>query len=199
MIPGQQPRGGAAKNGSLYQMTQKTSTIIGRELGKCLSLNAAGLTDIKIAEYRQWFKEFNVVALQETHGEKGQENWLAQRLGFNKGAFSFKSRARAGVGLLWRDNINMIGDRTWIDAEGRVVCVGLELEGVKIVFCSVYAPNLASTNEVQEGYVKFLIQVQLLQDEAMKECGTETLVMMGDLNMILDRDFNHRGTKKLVL
>ena len=139
-------------------------------LGRCLSLNTAGLTDIKIAEYRQWFREFNVVALQETHGEAGQEDYLTQRLGFNQGAFSFKSRARAGVGLLWRDNLTMIGSRTWTDNEGRVVCVGLELGGVKMVFCSVYAPILTGTNEVQEGYVNFLIQVQLLQDEAMKEC-----------------------------
>ena len=84
----------------------------------------------------------------------------------------------------------MVGERIWTDQEGRIVCVGLELEGVKMVFCSVYAPNLTSTSEVQEGYVNFLIQVQLLQDEAMKECGTETLVMMGDLNMILDRDLD---------
>ena len=69
----------------------------GKELGKCLTLNTAGLTDIKIAEYRQWFREFEVVALQETHGEKGQEAFLTQRLGFNQGAFSFKSRAKAGV------------------------------------------------------------------------------------------------------
>ena len=108
-------------------------------------MNTAGLTDIKITEYRQWFKEFNVVAIQETHGEKGQEAFLTQRLGFNQGAFSFKSRARAGVGLLWRDNLTMIGNRVWTDKEGRVVCVGLELEGVKMVVCSVYAPNLAST------------------------------------------------------
>ena len=124
------------------------SSALGKELGRCLSLNTAGLTDIKIAEYRQWFREFNVVAIQETHGEKGQEALLTQRLGFNKGAFSFKSRARAGVGLLWRDNLTMIGGRTWTDNEGRVVCVGLELEGVKVVFCSVYAPNLTSTNEL---------------------------------------------------
>ena len=174
--------------------TAQSTNIIGNELGRCLTLNTAGLTDIKIAEYRQWFKKFNVVALQETHGEKGQEVLLTQRLGFNQGAFSFKSRARAGVGLLWRDNFTRIGDRTWTDQEGRVVCVGLEMEGVKVVFCSVYAPNLTSTIEVQEGYVNFLIQVQLLQDEAMKECGTETLVMMGDLNMILDKDLDSFST-----
>ena len=92
-----------------------------------------------------------MVALQETHGEKGQEKFLTQRLGFNQGAFSFKSKARAGVGLLWRDNLAMIGSKTWTDNEGRVVCVGLELEGVKVVFCSVYAPNLTGTNEAQEG------------------------------------------------
>ena len=111
--------------------------MIGKDLGRCLSLNTAGLTDIKIAEYRQWFREYNVVALQETHGEKGQEALLTQRLGFNQGAFSFKSKARAGVGLLWRNNFTRIGDRTWTDQEGRVVCVGLNLEGVKMVFCSV--------------------------------------------------------------
>ena len=131
-----------------------------------------------------------MVALQETHGVQGQEAFLSQRLGFNQGAFPFKSKARAGVGLLWRESLNQIGDRTWSDKGGRVVCVGLELEGVKVVFCSVYAPNLTSTIEVQDEYVKFLIQVQHLQDEAMKECGTDNLVMMGDLNMILDRDMD---------
>ena len=170
--------------------TSETAKIIEGELGRCLSLNTAGLTDIKITEYRQWFKDFNVVALQETHGEKGQEAFLTQRLGFNNGAFSFKTKAKAGVGLLWRDNLQMLGNRTWTDKEGRVVCVGLELEGAKVVFCCVYAPNLNGTIEVQEGYVNFLIQVQLLQDEAMKECGTETLVTMGDFNMILDRDLD---------
>ena len=88
---------------SLAHMTN----VVGNNLGRCLTLNTAGLTDIKIAEYRQWFKEFDVVAIQETHGEKGQEAFLTQRLGFNQGAFSFKSRARAGVGLLWRDNFTM--------------------------------------------------------------------------------------------
>ena len=166
------------------------ASIIEEELGRCMTLNTAGLTDIKIAEYREWFKANSVVALQETHGAEGQEQFLTKRLGFNQGAFSFKSRARAGVGLLWRDNLKMVGGKTWKDKEGRIICVGLELEGIKIVFCSVYAPNLASSSEVQEGYVNFLIQVQLLQDEAMKECGTETLVMMGDLNMILDRDLD---------
>ena len=63
------------------------ASLIGKELGKCLTLNVAGLTDIKIAEYRQWFQGFNVVALQETHGVHGQEAFLTQRLGFNQGAF----------------------------------------------------------------------------------------------------------------
>ena len=123
----------------------QSSNLTGKNLGRCLSLNTAGLTDIKIAEYRQWFKEFDVVAVQETHGERGQEAFLTQRLGFNQGAFSFKSRARAGVGLLWKENFTMIGNRTWTDNEGRVVCVGLELEGAKAFFCSVYAPNLTGT------------------------------------------------------
>ena len=36
--------------------TKEIANIIEGGLGRCLSLNTAGLTDIKIAEYRQWFR-----------------------------------------------------------------------------------------------------------------------------------------------
>ena len=97
-------RGRSKRGGRLHkEMAQRLAhvTKIGKELGKCLTLNAAGLTCIEIVEYKRWFKEFNVVAMQETNGEQGQEAFLAQRLGFNLGAFSFKSKAKAGVGLLY--------------------------------------------------------------------------------------------------
>ena len=67
-----------------------------------------------------------MIALQETHWENGQGDFLTHRLGYNYGAFSFKSKAKAGVGLLWRDEYNKLSERIWKDNEGRVVCVGLE-------------------------------------------------------------------------
>jgi len=175
--------------------TDGEPTFIG--FGGCLSLNVAGgLNPINSIELKNMFKLYNIVGVQEVHGEDGDETAKMGQLGFTNGAFSFdiNSRARAGTGIMWRDEISQIGNRTWKDAAGRIVCVGLEAQGVKMIVASVHAPCLAASEAAQNAYVNFLIGLQRYVQEAQAALGVEHVLLLGDFNIIFDSELDSFST-----
>ena len=147
--------------------------------------NVRGLTNEKISHFKDAFKENSILLLQETHGTPGQLKGKVERLGFKEGIFSLLERQARGVGILVRNGIEI--SHQVQDEEGRIVGATLSKDDApKIVVVSVYAPNLGTAKELQEEYVKFMIELDRIITECMRLGRTKHLVVAGDFNILTD-------------
>lgn len=63
--------------------------------------------------------------------------------------YSSLSNARNGVMILVKKNLNFLPLKEVKDTEERMICVQALIEGVKVVFCNIYAPNKEDPHFVQ--------------------------------------------------
>lgn len=87
----------------------------------------------------------DIAFIQETHF-KGEEA-LKLKYGWVGHVFhsSFSSK-RNGVVILVNKNLNFIPTGEVKDDEGRMVCVQATINGIAVVLCNIYAPNIGDPN-----------------------------------------------------
>ena len=149
------------------------------------SCNVAGFTKEKLAFFRTVLDGVDVVGLQETHGVQKDLRSRVSRLGFKEGIFSLHTRATRGSALLWKAPFEQQGE-AWTDREGRIAAVILksnEPNSPRILFASVYAPNVDPSPRTHAQYVSFLISLELMLT-TMTDRGVDKTVMFGDFNLL---------------
>ena len=155
------------------------------------SCNVAGFTKEKISFFRSVLDGVEVASLQETHGEQKDSKSRVMRLGFKKGIFSLHKRASRGSALLWKDPFELQGD-AWTDLEGRIaagILKSREPGSPRILFVSVYAPNVDPSPQSQSQYISFLITLEHMLS-TMTARGVDSIVMMGDFNLLCDPELD---------
>ena len=156
-------------------------------IGSC---NVNGLTNEKMKLYRTNFEPFEIMCLQETHGAERNCKSRIAKLGFHKGTFSLHSKAIRGSAILWRESVSQIGE-AWRDPHGRIAAATLRKNnGPKMLFVSVYAPNVDPSSNSQANYVSFLISLEHVLSEMLRRNSVEQIIMMGDFNLLCDPELD---------
>ena len=155
--------------------------------GKVASCNVHALKNTQLSHFREVFKGHNIVCLQETHGKQSSIKMMTKRLGFKNGLFSLIQKQARGAAVLWRDG-NKIAEET--DTQGRIAGVALELNNHKLTVVSAYAPNVDGSHKSWENYVSFLIDLERIADELTEANDSTNLLIMGDFNLILDKELD---------
>ena len=83
--------------------------------GRFGSCNVAGFTREKFKFFRKIFENYDVMCIQETHGEKKDSLSRVAKLGFSKGCFSVHTKATRGSAVVWKDSFKQVGD-AWDDS-----------------------------------------------------------------------------------
>lgn len=151
------------------------SSFVDMGLMRIGSLNINGARDqtrrAVLAEYMK-IRNIDIVMLQETHSDKSNEiEWGLWWEG--KYALSHGSNLSAGVAILFSNKLTVDIKGVEEVENGRILCVNVEIEGIKFLFINVYAPNIGV--ERVELFLKF--KRYLLQ------CDKDLcIVMAGDWN-----------------
>ena len=107
------------------------------------SINARGLGDrIKRREFFNWLrkKQLAVYFIQEAHcTENNMHDWRAE-WGY-QALFSCCSSRKAGVMILFNNNITFQILRTYCDPEGRFIICDMTTNGKQVTLVNLYAPN----------------------------------------------------------
>uniref|UniRef100_A0A9J8CLD1 Reverse transcriptase domain-containing protein n=1 Tax=Cyprinus carpio carpio TaxID=630221 RepID=A0A9J8CLD1_CYPCA len=114
----------------------------------CMSWNIKGCgSPIKRGKVMTYLKhhKVDIAFIQETHF-KGEEA-LKLKYGWVGHVFhsSFSSK-RNGVVILVNKNLNFIPTGEVKDDEGRMVCVQATINGIAVLLCNIYAPNIGDPN-----------------------------------------------------
>ena len=148
---------------------------------RLISLNINGLNDhLKGTALIDWLKciKADIVCLQETHAASHStiQRWF-RHSNFTVASSSISSK-RCGTAVLIRDIFKLCEVRK--DADGRFVQVEVELDGDKLRFVSLYAPN---TNPARNTFLSSLPD--------FIDLAAPTFVC-GDFNSVLDQDLDRR-------
>ena len=159
------------------------------DYGNLATCNVRGLTGEKIPHFRDAFKESSILLLQETHGTGYQMKSKVEKLGFKKGIFSLLDRQARGVGICVKEGVDIAHKVQ--DDNGRIVGATLRKEGApELVVISAYAPNLGAAKDLQEEYVKFMIDLDRVITECVRLSNSEHLIVAGDFNILTDPELD---------
>ena len=117
-------------------------------------------------------KQTDIAFLQETHLAAGdtakfRRDWVGQV--FHS---SFTSKQN-GVMILVNKNINLALIKELKDKWGRIICIEVLINGVKLVLCNVYAPNKTEPTFFHEVH-------KMLGEVSVK------IILAGDFNQVMD-------------
>ena len=157
------------------------------------SVNVRGIRDkIKRKAIFEWLKEKEgkVILLQETYStpdieDVWKQDWPGQMF------FSHGSNHSKGVLILISPGVDFKIDGTVQDIEGRYVFLKGDLQGITLVLGGVYFPTRDKVNE----QVEFLEKL----DDCISELYSfsDSLVLGGDFNVVLNESLDHMGGFKL--
>ena len=149
------------------------------------SLNVRGLgNNDKRREIFQWLrkKKFSIYMLQEVHcTERYFETWAAE-WGYTA-FFSGIAGNKAGIAILFNNNFAFKVLRQTCDKEGRYLVIDLEVGGLILPICNIYAPNKDDP---------ICIFFQNIRDQiTMFRC--KEIILGGDFNLVMDVKKDKRG------
>lgn len=133
----------------------------------------------------------DVIFLQECHSSESIERFWQCEYFRGKMFFSHGSPNSTGVITLISNSINFAVDRTLSDKNGRILILQGNIDGKKIVFANIYAPNLGSSTEHIEKYLDFMKELETLIEDAMSD--ESLLIVGGDFNLIMDKSVDAVG------
>ena len=110
---------------------------------KGISLNVRGIRDqVKRRSIFSYLKDqkANIYFLQETYSELEDENFWQNEWG-GKIYLSHGSRHSRGTCILIHPSINYNVHYSFCNNSGRIVLITLIINGLKVSFCNIYAPN----------------------------------------------------------
>ena len=147
------------------------------------SINARGLGDrIKRREFFNWLrkKQLAVYFIQEAHcTENNMHDWRAE-WGY-QALFSCCSSRKAGVMILFNNNITFQISRTYCDPEGRFIICDMTTNGKQLTLVNLYAPNDDDPN--------FFTAVF----EHLSDFQCDEVIIGGDYNLVLDVEKDKKG------
>ncbi len=150
---------------------------------KLLSFNCNGIRDT--AKRRQVFtflrsKRADILFLQETHCTENVEKIWESEWG-GKAYFSNGSSNSTGVCILFRKNLDLQVHNVTKDNNGRILCIDIEIDSVRLTLCNIYAPN---SDEPE-----FFNDLTTLIDNIENV----TRIIAGDFNLVMDLDIDKKG------
>ena len=117
-------------------------------------------------------QQSDVIYLQETYSSaKTIKTWEAEWGG--KAAFSHGSSHSRGVLILFKPRLDVNLEKITTDKHGICVLAECVVDGTKIVFVNIYAPNIASQQ---------VVFLRDLSTSYLREYANENVVLGGDFN-----------------
>ena len=108
-----------------------------------VSLNVRGLGDSSkrrdVFNYLQ-NKNYSIVCLQDTHFSKDIENIVSAEWGYKVWFSSYLSNKR-GVAILFKNNFEFKVYNQYVDTNGNVLLLDIEISNVRMSLVSIYGPN----------------------------------------------------------
>ena len=105
------------------------------------SLNVRGLSNNqKRRETFLWLKKGNLYFLQEVHSTREPEICWQSVWGYSTTFTNFAS-SRAGVGILFNNNLHFQLFKYFVDPEGRFIIADTEIQDKTLTLVNIYAPN----------------------------------------------------------
>ena len=152
------------------------------------SINVNGLNDIikcdtifhKIRNSRQ-----DIIFLQETHLTDISKNNIVNKTRWPSESFhAVANNSKAGVSILFGENITTNIHSTDICKEGRYIIIDITIEEKRILLVNIYAPS--GGNQVKSRRLFFL----RMKDKITKFSDVDTVMMGGDFNCTLVNNFD---------
>ena len=114
----------------------------------------------------------DIFCIQETHAtEETIHLWTTEWGGTS--VYSNGTSAARGVCILIKKETNIKVVKSKLDTEGRSVWCQLDIDGIILTLCNIYAPNADSPHFFEEKF------------SALKDY-CERLIIIGDFNMVMD-------------
>ena len=143
---------------------------------KIISLNVRGLRDdAKRREVFNWLrrKKQSIYVLQEVHCTENTKHLWSAELGYQAIFSSCKSN-KAGVCLLFNNNLNLQIQKLHRDPLGRFIICDLKADGKCLTLANIYAPNDDNLSFFQNLFDHLL------------DFNCEDIIIGGDFNLVLD-------------
>ena len=148
-----------------------------------MSYNVRGLNDdTKRKEVFYWIKKKNaqIIMLQETHSSQNTEHlWFKDWDGDI--IFSHFSTQARGTAILFSKNLAKTIYTKIIDEEGRYIILDIDLNGLRLTLCSLYAPNVDN----EDFFLNVINHIESLPNDHR--------IMSGDYNLVLDLKMDKKG------
>ncbi len=150
---------------------------------KAFSYNCNGLNDAM--KRRQVFrflkhKKADVILIQESHSTKALENiWKSEWGGpvyFSHGASNSK-----GVCILFKKNFEFTVHSEFKDDEGRVLCLDITIDDLRLSLCNIYAPNEDNPEFFKNAFT------------LLENIENSTKIIGGDFNLVMDIKLDKKG------
>ena len=125
-------------------------------------------------------KKYSIYLLQEVHCVETTTNSWAAEWGY-KAIFSCCSSAKAGVAVLFNNNLTFQIHRLFSDPNGRFIVCDLKIGEKIITLASIYAPN-----EDDPGFFRDFFG-------HLSDFQSEELIIGGDFNLVLNLDKDKKG------
>ena len=177
---------------SVFDLSLLTITLFSHDI---LSINTNGLRNI--AHRNRLFNQIKskaaILAFQETHSCLKDENHWPNSLGGGTMIFNHGSLNARGVAIFISKRVDCQIQYTYRDSDGRVLIVVLELNGIKLCLANIYAPNLSFCSNDKATHEQFLVNLKNQLDLIKTQQQFSELILLGDFNMILDRQLDAIG------
>ena len=154
---------------------------------KLYSHNVRGMRDSKKREklYRRFKDKGDIIFIQEAHCTASDESvWSSEWIG--KSYFSHGTSASKGVMILIKENLCFECLDITQDDEGRFIILRGVINGLNVILCNIYAPN------IEDEHHKFLIKFKNELDKFGQQCD-ECYILGGDLNFVFDIKLDRYG------
>ena len=125
-------------------------------------------------------KQVKIALLQETHSTVETE----QLWRFDWGGdilFSHGSNAARGAAILFDKDLPIHIHSSLTDNEGRYIVLDMEINGLRLTLCNIYAPN----EDRPEFFVNVIHHIESLTND--------NRIISGDLNLVLDIEMDKKG------
>lgn len=131
--------------------------------GRILSLNCKGLAVKSRQHFKDKFRSFDLILLQETHCTNVNCRTLSQpgTLGMDHCFFPTYLKPARGASIAFNHTVGTLIERSkWSDSAGRIAAVSIEKGERRLGVISVYAPNVNATRSSQETYPSFITDLE---------------------------------------
>ncbi len=127
-------------------------------------------------------KRADIIFLQETHCTDNLENIWRSEWG-SKAIFSNGTSNSTGVGILFHKDLHCNILNTIKDTNGRILCLDIEIESVRLTVCNLYAPN----NDDPDFFKQCIETIDSIENI--------TRIIAGDFNLVMDINLDKKGGK----